>query len=316
MKRALKVEAAAKINIGLEIGEPRADGYHSIAGIFHSVGIADAIVCEVGDGEGIAVEGNFDCAPEATTVWKAARLFLERTGERCRVRLAVQKEIPVMAGRGGGSADAAATIAVLDRLLATGLDYPAMRAIGAKVGADVPFFLPGGAALVSGLGEIIEPIAPRPELGIVLAMPPFGVATKWAYSQLDAFRRANASASPIGAAAREPGQGDSSAGKAALASMFRRPIADWSFANSFEPMLRAKYPVYGELAELLGGEGAQYAAITGSGACMYGVFASFDAARAACERLETSRRSPDGPKTLSGMVLRAVKPLETSIFLR
>lgn len=316
MKRALTVVAAAKINIGLEIGLPRYDGYHPIASIFHSVGIEDEIACEVGDGEGIAVEGRFDCAPEATTVWKAARLFLERTDERCRVRLSVRKAIPAMAGLGGGSADAAATIAALDRLLRTNLDIGAMRAIGGGIGADVPFFLPGGAAIVSGLGEIVEPIPPRPELGIVLAMPPFGVATKWAYAELDAFRRSPAVPAQSGLVACGSEPPDLGARKAALASMFRRPVAEWDFANSFEPMLRAKYPVYGGLAEILGRAGAQYAAITGSGACMYGVFPSFDMARAACERLEDLRRSSGGPNTLSGMVLHAVKPLETSIFLR
>lgn len=311
MKRTLTVAGAAKINIGLDIGEPRADGYHPLVGIFHSVGIADEIFCEVAEGEGIAVEGSFDCVPEATTVWKAAELIMERAVNKCAVRLSVRKEIPVKAGLGGGSADAAATIVALDRLLGTGLDLGEMRAIGAKVGADVPFFIPGGAAIVSGLGETVEPIAPRPELGIVLAMPPFGISTKWAYAALDAFRRQRSAPSPGG---REPL--DSRERKADIVSMFRRPVGDWDFANSFEPMLRARYPVYDELAGLLRKEGAQYAAITGSGACMYGIFPSFDAAGAARERLEASRRSPEGLKTLSGMVLRAVKPLDTSIFLR
>lgn len=311
MKRTLTVAAAAKINIGLDIGEPRADGYHPIVGIFHSVGIFDEIACEVEDGEGIAVEGQFDCAPEATTVFKAASLFLRLAGERRRVRLAVQKGIPVKAGLGGGSADAAATIVALDRLLGTGLDRGAMRAIGGKIGADVPFFINGGAAVVSGLGEIIEPIVPRLDFGILLAMPPFGIATGWAYSELDAFRRTRSAPSPV-----SRGLPDSRERKEALASMFQRSAGEWDFSNSFEPMLRARHPVYAELSERLRGEGAQYAAITGSGACMYGIFPSFDAAQAARGRLEAVQRSPAGPKTLSGMVLRAVKPLETSIFLR
>ncbi len=311
MKRTLTVAAAAKINIGLDIGEPRADGYHPIVSIFHSVGVFDEIACAVEDGEGITVEGQFDCAPEATTVFKAASLFLRRAGERRRVRLSVQKGIPVKAGLGGGSADAAATIVALDRLLGTGLDCGAMRAIGGRVGADVPFFINGGAAIVSGLGEIIEPIAPRQDLGILLAMPPFGIATGWAYSELDAFRRTQGAPSPGGS-----GTLDSRDRKAAMASLFQRPAGEWDFANSFEPLLRARHPVYAQLSERLREEGAQYAAITGSGACMYGIFPSFDAAQAACGRLEAPQRSPAGLKTLSGMVLRAVKPLETSIFLR
>ncbi|MCE1196427.1 4-(cytidine 5'-diphospho)-2-C-methyl-D-erythritol kinase [bacterium] len=311
MKGEIRVEAAAKINIGLEVGEPRPDGYHPILGIFQSVGIADELRVEASEGEGIGVEGRFDCAAESTTIYKATRLFLETTGERKSLRFSVEKRIPVMAGLGGGSADAAAAIVALDRLLETDLSPASMREIGSGVGADVPFFIPGGAAVVSGLGEIVQPIAPRLDLGIILAMPPFGVSTKWAYAELDGFRRRRGDSPRGGPAPRVSGADDAS-----LASMFRGRVADWTFANSFEPMLREKYPLYGDLAELLGREGAQYSAITGSGACMYGVFPSFEAAQAARERLEAARRSPGGLKTLSGMVLLAVKPLETSIFLR
>ena len=311
MKGEIRVEAAAKINIGLEVGGPRPDGYHPILGIFQSVGISDELRCEAAGGGGIAVEGRFDCAAESTTVYKAARLFLEATGLRAGIRFSVEKNIPVMAGLGGGSADAAAAIVALDRLLGTGLSPASMREIGRGVGADVPFFIPGGAAIVSGLGEMVKPIAPRLDLGILLAMPPFGVSTKWAYAELDSFRRRRGDSPPGASAARAPAAGDAS-----LDAMFRGRVEDWTFANSFEPMLRERYPLYGELAGLLEREGALYSAITGSGACMYGVFPSFEAAQAAGERLEASRRSPEGPKTLSGMVLRAVKPLETSIFLR
>jgi len=311
MNGKLFVTAAAKINIGLEIGDPGPDGYHPIVGVFQSVGIVDEIVCEVSDGHAIIVEGRFDCAEEDTTIHKAAKLFLERVGARHSVRLSVQKRIPAKAGLGGGSADAAATILALDRLLETGLDSAALRVIGREIGADVPFFMSGGAAVVSGFGEIVEPIPPRLDIGIVVAMPSFGVATKWAYAELDAFRRARGGPSvpphaPLNPAAR----------KDAMVSMFRGPVKDWGFINSFAPMLEAKYPVYGDMRALLGAEGALYSAITGSGACLYGVFASFNAARSACERLEAARRSLNGPKTLSGMMLRAVKPLETSIFLR
>ena len=214
MKRALTIAAAAKINLGLEIGAPRDDGYHPIASIFHSVGIEDEIACEVGDGEGIAVEGRFDCAPEATTVWKAARLFLERTGERCRVRLSVRKAIPAMAGLGGGSADAAAVLRLFGGTMAD----------AAALGADVPACLLSRTSRGEGRGDAIEPLD-LPGLSgtpVLLVNPNIPLATGPVFKAWD--------------------------------GVDRGPLGDWeSGRNDLEAAARALVPEIGAVLEALAG---------------------------------------------------------------
>lgn len=314
MPKAVRVEAFAKINIGLAIGEPRPDAYHPILGIFHSVGVSDRLICSRAPAAGIEVTGRFDCAPEATTVYRAAELFFKITGlngagKGCRIE--VEKGIPAMAGLGGGSADGAGAIVALDSLFKTGLSESDMSAMACRVGADAPFFIHGGAAIVSGIGDIIEPIAPRNDFGLLLVFPDFGVSTKSAYAELDAFRAKTrgektltalfADMSPL-SPARLPEL------KARLAANFYEHPRVWNFRNDFAEMLFARFPLYGRLEKLLKGEGALYVSVSGSGSCLYAVYDSFDAASDARQRLLSE-------KALYGISLRVVKPLETSLVL-
>lgn len=310
MKSEIEVKAFAKINIGLEIGEPLADGYHPIMGIFHSVGISDSLRYSKGSGTGIRVEGAFDCPPEATTVYKAAQLFFGRFEIHGGVSVEVEKGIPAMAGLGGGSADAAATLLALDRLFGTGLETAELYRLASMIGADVPFFIKGGAAIVSGRGEIIEAIQPRSDFGILLLYPGFGVATKWAYAALDSFRQGGGRGM-----APESGRSDAVTEKKRLALGFARGIETWNFTNSFSPMLHSAFPVYQLLETLMKEAGAHFVSITGSGSCLYGVFGTIAEASAAKEKLDASLRGQNATKTLYGMALHAMKPLETSLLL-
>ena len=310
MEREIRIEAFAKINIGLAIGNPRPDGYHPILGIFHSVGISDKIRFRAEEGRGILVEGAFDCPAEATTVYKAAELFFRRTGIREGLAASVEKGIPVMAGLGGGSADAAATLLALDILFATKLGGGELSSLAGEIGADAPFFLRGGAAVVSGIGEVIEPIPPRGDFGILLIRPGFGVSTKWAYSELDSLRGSKG----------DPGRNeeerlDSPEAKRKLVAAFESAPARWPFSNAFGEMLGSAYPIYRELDSRLRDAGAAYASITGSGSCMYGIFGSVDEAREAERKLRTSMTDGEGKTALCGMALHSIKPLETSLLL-
>ncbi|HWP67825.1 MAG TPA: 4-(cytidine 5'-diphospho)-2-C-methyl-D-erythritol kinase, partial [Rectinemataceae bacterium] len=192
MMQVCKIDACAKINIGLRVGSPGADGYHPILSLFHSVSLFDTLsFARHPAGQGILVRGGFDCPGEETTIYKAIQAFRTATGIVDGLEAEVGKHIPAMAGLGGGSADAAATLVALDRLFDTGFSKGELVDIGAQIGSDVPFFLFGGAALVSGRGDVVEPIAPRTDFGILLLYPGFGVSTKWAYSRLDEWRAGN-----------------------------------------------------------------------------------------------------------------------------
>lgn len=310
MKREIAIEAFAKINIGLEIGKPRPDGYHPILGIFHSVGISDKIVFSRRESGGISVEGAFDCRPEDTTVYKAADLFRKRFGISGGFKAVVEKGIPAKAGLGGGSADAAAALVALDRLYGSRLTSSELREMGARIGADVPFFLSGGAAMVSGIGDIIEPIAPRSDFGILLIHPDFGVSTKWAFAELDSLRRGDR-ASPYAEDAPE----SLDIRKDELLSAYRGPLEAWKFDNSFRKMLYHNFPVYVDLEKMLRKAGALHVSITGSGSCMYGVFGSMRDAHLAEAKLKSGADDGNAENTLYGMGLHAIKPLETSLYL-
>ena len=320
MKSHIEVEAFAKINIGLEIQAPLKDGFHPILGIFHSVGISDKLICIKSEGRGIQVEGAFDCPPRTTTVYRAAELFFERFNIHDNVIIRVGKGIPAMAGLGGGSADAAATLIALDQLYGTNMAYIDSYTIAAKIGADVSFFLHGGAAIASGRGDIIEPIRPRSDFGIILLYPGFGVSTKWAYAELDSFRQAKGKGEATG---KIQGHGhghaetrlDLSAAKKELATGFERGVDTWDFTNSFSPMLHSVYPVYFLLEAMMKEAGACFVSITGSGSCLYGVFRTMTEACEAEEKLKGLLLRQNASKTLYGMALHAMKPLETSLLL-
>lgn len=309
MKTELEVEAFAKINIGLEIGGTLPDGYHPVLGIFHSVGISDHLFCAKGEGSGIRVEGVFDCPPQSTTIYKAARLFLDHFNIKDGLRIRAEKDIPVMAGLGGGSADAAAVLLALSRLYDVAFRDNELSAIAARIGADVSFFMNGGAALVSGRGEIIEPMPSRGDFGILVVYPGFGISTKWAYAALDTFRagRPEGEASLI--------MDDSAAKKTMLRDSFAGDIQAWAFPNSFSPMLHAAFPVYAALETMIREAGAKYVSITGSGSCMYGIFDTMSEACEAKDKLRVLLSRHNATKTLYGMALHAMKPLETSLLL-
>ena len=311
MTQVCRIEAYAKINIGLRIGSPGGDGYHHLISLFHAVGLCDSLAFERRRaGNEILVHGDFDCPGEKTTVYKAIEIFRNATGIVEGVKVIVDKGIPAMAGLGGGSADAAATLVALDRMFETGLGRDELSSLGAAIGSDVPFFLYGGAAIVSGRGDIIDPITPRTDLGILLLYPGFGVSTKWAYSKLDEWRDRSDLPSP-----EELLPHMSIQERAEMVKAFGKPPKAWNFMNSFEEPLASAFPVYREIRSCFADCGASFVSVTGSGSCIYGVYTSFKEARAAKESLRLALSAAHAEKTLSGMALHAIKPLETSLLL-
>ena len=183
----LLLEAAyAKVNLTLEVVGRRDDGYHEIRSILQTIDLADHLQLSLADGL------HLECAsPElegsSNLVFRAARLLQDATGHDEGAFIHLTKRIPVAMGLGGGSSDAAAALRGLNRLWGLGLSMEELRELGAEVGSDVPFFISGGTALVSGRGEAVYPLVPAPPLYLVLLVPPLWMANKTArmYSLLE-----------------------------------------------------------------------------------------------------------------------------------
>lgn len=197
-RKSIDLEAYAKVNLFLRVGPKRADGYHDIATLFQSISLADRIhiECRTGVTRGAFLLSVSDPAiptDEKNTIHKAHRFLCGRypAARTARFRVRVQKRIPVGAGLGGGSADAAGFLIGACRLL--GLKPPTSRkdldAISRLVGADVPFCMKGGTAGGMGRGEILKPVKPLPARKVFLVIPAARVSTKNAYRDIDRRRR-------------------------------------------------------------------------------------------------------------------------------
>ena len=192
MKRTLTLRPPAKINLSLSVGPLRDDGYHDVRTMLQAINLTDTLRFVARRGPfALAVRGGEIAADPTNLVWRAAATLWQatgRAGDPRDVAIALNKRIPSEAGLGGGSADAAATLAGLNVIW--NLRWPRARLIelAADLGADVPFFLVGGAALAEGRGEHLLPLADVRRLGVVILKPPFGVGTADAYHWLDEAR--------------------------------------------------------------------------------------------------------------------------------
>ena len=182
----MQVQAAAKLNLMLDVVGTLPDGYHSLFMIMQSVTLCDTVrVAETDGGIAVACADARVPANEHNIVYKAAKLFFETTGKTAGVRSEIDKRIPMAAGLAGGSADAAGTLYCLRAMFAPALTDRALCEIGERVGADVPFALTGGTALCMERGGVIAPLRGLDPCWFVLCKPDMDVSTKAAYQKLD-----------------------------------------------------------------------------------------------------------------------------------
>ena len=179
------VRAPSKINLTLDVVGVRQDGYHLLESIMQAVDVTDTLTAEKAEDITLDVVGGHPCPVEKNTAYKAAQVFFRDTGICGGVRMTLEKRIPQQAGMGGGSADAAAVLWALDKLYDTRLSAEALCRMGVQVGADVPFCVVGGTAMVTGIGEGIQPLSALPACHIVIAQPAEGISTAEAYAAID-----------------------------------------------------------------------------------------------------------------------------------
>ena len=173
----LTLKAYAKVNLTLEVTGKREDGYHNVATILQTVDLADTV--EIEDADELMVEcDEADLSGEDNLAWKAAAALAGRVGMAPRGHIRIEKRIPVAAGLGGGSADAAATLVGLDRLWGLGLSGAELTDVAGGLGSDVPFLLNGGTALGLGRGDELVALPPRPELELLLVAPAESIEAK------------------------------------------------------------------------------------------------------------------------------------------
>jgi 4-diphosphocytidyl-2-C-methyl-D-erythritol kinase len=170
--------APAKINWTLEVLGRRPDGFHNVKTVLQTIDLADSLEMETAAELTLEATGEGLPPPEDDLTMRAARLLQERTGHGGGARMRLAKTIPVAAGLGGGSSDAAAALRGLDRLWGLALPQERLVEIASEVGSDVPFFLRGGTALVEARGERITPLPDAPRTAVLVVVPPLSIPQK------------------------------------------------------------------------------------------------------------------------------------------
>ena len=268
MSRVLTLHPPAKINLTLRVGARRDDGYHEVRTLMQSIALADTLRFTMRRGPFVLDTRNPGVPADRTNlVWRAAELLwkaIGRPGDPRDVHVRLEKGIPAAAGLGGGSSDAAATLAGLNVLWEARRPRRELLRLAADLGADVPFFLQGGTAFGTGRGDELYPVDDAARLGVVVIKPSFGVSTADAYRWLDEDRAAGA-AEP--APSRELDLGWATG-----------PIR---LLNDLEGPVARRHPMIREMVEGCLREGALGAAMTGSGSAVFGLFSEAQAKRVA-----------------------------------
>ena len=264
---AVSFLAPAKLNLTLQVFGKRPDGYHHIRSVMVPVSLYDDVTVEEAPG-GISVECDAPGVPTgaANSCHKAAALFLAWAGAPAGVRIRIRKAIPAESGLGGGSSDAAAALKGLIALTGKHPPTDALQEMAVRVGADVPFFLPGGAALVEGIGERLTPLPWNVPFHAVIVRPAFGLSTREGYARLG---RGQGAAPPRGAVPAFRTFSE-------VAAVVR---------NDFEAAWGPTHPEIGRIRRELTSAGAAAAGLSGSGSAVFGLFTSEGAAREAGGKL-------------------------------
>jgi 4-diphosphocytidyl-2-C-methyl-D-erythritol kinase len=264
--KSISLPSFAKVNLDLRILGTRPDGFHNLKTVFQSLALFDNVTVTARRGP-LTVTCDEPDIPtdQRNLVWKAASLLHRvSTGKTTAPRditIDLRKRVPPEAGLGGGSANAAMTLLALNTLWKLNLDMASLTRIGARLGADVPYFLAGGTALGLGRGDDVYPLADMPSVHVVILRPGFGVSTADAYRWYDEEVR-----KPL----KEPAPRTVPPGWPAWSATLR---------NDLEVPVVRHHPAIGRIRQSLVDSGAAFAAMSGSGSAVFGLFERKDAAR-------------------------------------
>jgi 4-diphosphocytidyl-2-C-methyl-D-erythritol kinase len=258
VSKRVRARAYAKVNLDLRVLGNRSDGYHELRTVFQSVALHDTLLCVTRPGPfALRCRTSGVSLDESNLVWRAASALwtaMGRTGALSGVSISIKKQIPMQAGLGGGSADAAATLMALARVWG-GVPLSVVRDVAGGIGADVPYFLSGGTALGLGRGDEIYPLVDLPTHWVVIVQPPYGISTAEAYSWYEEDRAAGH---------REP--------REPQMLPVPWPTRAAQMINDLEPPVVRRHPEIGTLKSVLREAGAVAAAMSGSGSAVFGLF--------------------------------------------
>lgn len=282
---SLTFAAPAKLNLALDVTGRRADGYHTLRSVMQTIDWYDTItIAASADGQWhLTCDGGLP-QDDNNIATRAAKLFCERAGVPCAYTVSIHKEVPVEAGMGGGSSDAAALLRALSVVIRHPFTSEDKLSMAAQLGADVPFFLAGGTLLAEGIGTELSLLPSLPNCTFVVVKPDGGVSTPEAYRRLDSIPTLY--------------HPDIDGMIAALQQQDLHGVAA-HIGNSFEAPL--ELPHTATLTAFLREHGALAAALTGSGSAVFGVFETSPAAEAAAKAVRTAfcpAESADATDTL------------------
>ena len=265
--------AGAKLNLTLDVLSKREDGYHDMVMVMQTISLGDRIVLRTSDKPGIRVATSFRYVPndERNLGYKAAKEFLQTVGaEQQGIEIQMEKTIPVGAGMAGGSADAAAVLRGMNRLLDTRMKREELEKLAGRVGSDVAFCVAGGTSLAKGRGELLEDLPPMPGCFLVVCKPGFSISTPELFRKLD---RMNVRSHP-----------DTEGMIKAIGAGDLREMAIRMY-NVFEDVDDRRIRSIAEIKGVLLDHGALGAVMTGTGSAVFGLFREEEKARSCCEAL-------------------------------
>ncbi len=250
----ISLKAWAKVNIGLKILDKREDGFHNIETTFATVNLSDFLILEE-KGSGLVVEAkNLDIKQEENICFRAADLFMKRFGMNTGVEIRLTKNIPIGAGLGGGSSDAAAVLNGMARLFGMHIEERELMEMAAELGSDVPFFIKGGSAYARGRGEELK-FFKLPRMNLVLYYPGYPISTKWAYEEYDKSMLTQQAELDNIVPARKK----------------KKVRKGFELENSFEKVIFKFHPDLLDVKANLLAAGVFFVSLSGSGSCLYAV---------------------------------------------
>lgn len=271
----MRLQAFAKINLGLDVLGKREDGYHEVRMIMQTIRMYDQLDMRKSVEPGIHLTTNKKYIPvdENNLVWRAAKLMMDTCGIIEGVSIHLHKVIPVAAGMAGGSSDAAATLVGMNRLFHCGLSKEKLMELGVQIGADVPYCVLRGTALAEGIGEKLTVLPPMPDCWILIGKPGISVSTKYVYTTLD-----------LNTDTVHP---DIDGMKKALEDGNLYGITE-RMGNVLQDVTIPAYPEVERIKEQMKTLGAVNAMMSGSGSTVFGIFDNEEKAQEACQKLRES----------------------------
>ena len=245
----------SKVNLRLDILGKRDDGYHELRTVFQKISLADELSIAISK-SGIEITCDNPQVPldETNLAYRAAHILLKNYKIRDGVTISIKKRIPIAAGLGGGSSNAASTLMGINQLFALGMKPQELMSIGKDIGADVPFFIFGDSALATGIGDKLEPLEVLPPLWFLLITPDFPISTAWAY--------------------RNVRRGLTNTNNNIIIPKCINHLQDviTILSNDLEHVVIPRYPLIQEIKDALLAEGAKGSLMSGSGSTVFGIF--------------------------------------------